>query len=440
MRVVEFCNELIRIENDGGSPINNTIMTDTILLDNIDSITVLDICQGSVSITANTITWDIGDLAQGVSNVAVLQAEITGSFSTIGNKVLDEANVQGNSKGGPLTDGPATGQGITVQQEFAEPILTNNKTLIDGPTTIPVNEFSTWEFTVEISNAGTGIIQDVIATDLILLNIITEIVEVSLSKGSVSFSSDQITWDIGDLALGETVTGIFKVVGAFTAPCDQQPLNRTFAVGFDPVTNQFVETGIESGATINVLSPIEPFKSECIITDKVYAHCQQRECFTDVEVNLGNNQLQDIKFKQGVIVENTLVITDILNKPNFKRVQFVLTIPYEVILTNGEKIEGVLPDISKDIVLFIPDSRDEFDFRIVVETASKVLEEQVQNDILTFAAGVFIIIKVVGKVQLLIPSFGFCVDPPLCEEFTPRDICKEFDYASFPDFYPEQYE
>ncbi len=179
----------------------------------------------------------------------------------------------------------------------------------------------------------------------------------------------------------------------------------------------------------------------CIITDKVYAHCQQRECFPRIDVDLGDKTFASIRFRPGFIVENTLVVTDIQNRPHFRRVRFTLRVPYEIITTCGSVINGFLPDILKDIILFIPDARDEFDFRIVVETASRVLGEASQSGCtLTFAVGVFIIVKVVGRVQLLIPAFGFCPEPPECEEFSPTGICDNFGYEPFPDFFPHQFE
>ncbi|WP_425447170.1 hypothetical protein [Dethiothermospora halolimnae] len=202
-------------------------------------------------------------------------------------------------------------------------------------------------------------------------------------------------------------------------------------------------------------SPGEPFTPEdlsyitesvCIITDKVYAHCQQRECFTDIQVDLGADcgtvNRDSIRFKEGFIVDGTLNVTDITNRPNFKRVRFTLRIPFEITTSEGDVIEGFLPDILKDIVLFIPPARDEFDFRIVVETSSEVLTDPIQsNCIVNFPVGVFIIVKVVGRVQLLIPAFGFCPTPPACEEFSPDgDVCEEFEYQEFPDFFPPQFE
>lgn len=181
---------------------------------------------------------------------------------------------------------------------------------------------------------------------------------------------------------------------------------------------------------------------DCIIVDKVFASCQQRECFPQIDIDLDEKTFGDIKFKPGFIVPNTLVITDIENRPHFKRVRFTLRIPFEVLDNKGKVIKkGFLPDILKDIVLFIPDARDEFKFEIVVETSSRLLGQPLQTEkTLTFAVGVFIIIKVVGKVQLLVPTFGYCPEPDPCEEFSPEDICDEFDYEQFPDFFPPQFE
>lgn len=182
------------------------------------------------------------------------------------------------------------------------------------------------------------------------------------------------------------------------------------------------------------------FDCDCIIVDKVFASCQQRECFPEVEVEICDKTFGRIRFRPGFIVPNTLIVTD-TDTPNFRRVRFTVRIPFQVLDPNGNIIaEDFLPDIFKDIILYIPDARDEFDFRIVVETSSEVLLPPVQTgDKVVFTAGVFIIIKVVGTVQLLIPTFGYCPPPLPCEEFSPQDICEDFlEYAEFPDFFPPQ--
>ena len=193
------------------------------------------------------------------------------------------------------------------------------------------------------------------------------------------------------------------------------------------------------------------FKAECIIVDKVYFSCQQRECFERVLVPIpceGDFEFVGIKFNPGKIIQETLVITPIPSRPNFSRVRFRVRITFTLKLKvkDGKKfkfieVEGELPEIQKDIIMFIPEARDEFKFKIVIETASQLLSEPfVEDGFLVFAVGVFIIVKVVGKVQLLIPAFGFCPEPPDCEEFLPDDICIDFDTAPFPDFFPPQLE
>ncbi|MBU5426715.1 hypothetical protein KQI41_09880 [Tissierella pigra] len=178
---------------------------------------------------------------------------------------------------------------------------------------------------------------------------------------------------------------------------------------------------------------------DCIITDKVFASCQQRECFPQVEVELCDKTFGSVRFRPGFIVPNTLVVTD-TDTPNFRRVRFTVRIPFQVLDCNGNVVaEGFLPDILKDIILYLPDSRDEFEFRIVVETMSEVLAPPVQTGkTLSLVVGTFIIIKVVGTVQLLIPTLGYCPTPPECTEFNPTDICEAFDYADFPEFFPPQ--
>lgn len=183
---------------------------------------------------------------------------------------------------------------------------------------------------------------------------------------------------------------------------------------------------------------------DCIIVDKVFASCQQRVCFPEVEVCLEKKQnFGRIRFRPGFIVPNTLIVTDIDGQDDYRRVRFTVRIPYNVLDPKGEVIaEEFLPDIYKDIILYIPDARDEFDFRILIETASIVLSSVVQTgDTITFPVGVFVVVKVVGTVQLLIPAFGYCPEPPECTEFSPTDVCDAFEYADFPEhFFPPQLE
>ncbi|NHM26775.1 YncE family protein [Desulfofundulus sp. TPOSR] len=225
--------------------------------------------------------------------------------------------------------------------------------------------------------------------------------------------------------------------------------------------------GIDIGRLGAVESPGEPIdmtdpyvleeikESVCILVDKVYTSCEQRECFPEVNITLppgGPYVFQSIRFHNGTIVPGSLVITPIPSRPNFSRVQMTVSIAFTATVLNTSTgatvtVDGTLPNILKDIVLFIPPARDEVDLTIAVETRSELLCTPVVSDLtLTIQVGVFLVIKVLGKVQLLVPAFGFCPEPPPCEPFFEKkvDVCANFlnpVKTPFPtDFFPPQLE
>ena len=133
---------------------------------------------------------------------------------------------------------------------------------------------------------------------------------------------------------------------------------------------------------------------------------------------MAEKKLGKIIFKPGFIVDTTLVISDIKNRPHFKKVKFILKIPFEISTRKNSTIKGYLPNIAVDIIMYIPETRDEFLFNIVVDTSSKLLIAPSKiNEHLHFPVGVFVIIKAVGKVELMIPSFVFSPEPYRCENF-----------------------
>ncbi|MDK2991682.1 MAG: hypothetical protein PWP48_915 [Clostridiales bacterium] len=194
--------------------------------------------------------------------------------------------------------------------------------------------------------------------------------------------------------------------------------------------------------------PYEGLPTECIIADKVYDSCFQRECEPAVSLALptgGPFTYLYTRFESGFIVDGTLTITPIAGRPNFARVRFVFRVPFTAVLrddcacpaTNIELNGSV--DFSKDIAMYIPTSSDEFSFDIVIETRSQVLRAEMVNGSLILAIGVFVVIKVVGKVQLLVVATGFCPAPRECEEISPEDICADFMTQPLPPFFPPQF-
>ena len=193
-------------------------------------------------------------------------------------------------------------------------------------------------------------------------------------------------------------------------------------------------------------------ESVCVMVKKVFAQCQQRICFPMVNIPMpfesGRVTLERMVFENGSIVMGTLQVNALPDRPNFSRVQFALTVPFRAVLrlANGETVtvSGVLPEILKDIVMFRPQTRDEFAFETIVETRSEVLSSpNITSNTINIAVGVFVVIKVVGEVQLFIPAYGYCPEPPECEEYEEpedEDICQvflDFNQTPFPeDFFP----
>lgn len=187
-----------------------------------------------------------------------------------------------------------------------------------------------------------------------------------------------------------------------------------------------------------------------VFVEKVYASCQQRECFPSFAVILPDGvppyTFISITFGNGVIVQPT-IITPIPSRPSFSRVQFTIQIPYTLILKDSVgrtfTLMGNLPDISKDIVMYFPPTRPEFDLNLRVETRTEIITSPIFTaTIVELVIGSFVVTKVTGLVQLLIPSFGYCPEPCECEEFQPQNPCIDFfdtNATPFPmDFFPPQ--
>lgn len=179
-----------------------------------------------------------------------------------------------------------------------------------------------------------------------------------------------------------------------------------------------------------------------IIANRIYGQSLHREIFRDVKsLLLKDKEFKDMKFKSGYIKDDSINIKKIMTRKGYSRVRFISIIPYEVIYSSGVNIKKSLPEIHKDIILYIPKARDEFNFKILISTDTRLLDvPKIVDNHLVFSSEVFFIIKLVGRVQLLIPSYGTGPNPSECEEFRSKDkILDEFKKQPFPRFYPLQY-
>lgn len=185
----------------------------------------------------------------------------------------------------------------------------------------------------------------------------------------------------------------------------------------------------------------------CIQVNKVYDSCLQQESLSNVRIVLTDVCKSRTSFVPPLTfiscrsntVKGKLVGTHIdrlPERPNFARVRTRVEIPIEVVFEDAEGRQGsgmAIITVSKDVVLFVPDeSVIPFQLESVVNavcvTGSFVPGETFRFDV---DVCITIILKIIAKVELLVPAFGFCEIPP-CEEFA-ESVCEEiFSLPLFP--------
>lgn len=178
----------------------------------------------------------------------------------------------------------------------------------------------------------------------------------------------------------------------------------------------------------------------CIQVNKVYDSCLQQETLNDVRIILRDVSGSKTSFVpplnfiscRSTTVKGKLIGTRIdrlAERPNFARVRTTVEIPVEILFEDAEGKKGsgcAVIAVPKDVILFVPDeSVIPFQLESIVN-AICVAGNFVHGETFRFNVDVCItiILKIIAKVELLIPAFGFCEIPP-CEEFA-ENICEEF--------------
>ena len=110
------------------------------------------------------------------------------------------------------------------------------------------------------------------------------------------------------------------------------------------------------------------------------------------------------------------------------RVQATVSIPVEVLYTDAAGVEGsatAIVSINQDVLLYVPcPSIMPFTVQAV---ASAVAPEGVFNaetQGFTVSLCITVILKIAMPVELLVPSYGYCVIPP-CQEYS-QEVCAGF--------------
>lgn len=176
----------------------------------------------------------------------------------------------------------------------------------------------------------------------------------------------------------------------------------------------------------------------CIQVDKVYDACLQQEQLEEVPILLRDIRPSGVQLarpltfvscrsisNEGVI--RNLQIDPLPNRPNFARVRADVDIPISVTFTDatGRRGTGIATiSVEKDVILLVPDE-SLIPFKVEAIVSAVCVGGTFLSDFrFNISICVTVILKIVAKVHLLVPAYGFCQIPP-CEEFA-ESVCDEF--------------
>lgn len=116
------------------------------------------------------------------------------------------------------------------------------------------------------------------------------------------------------------------------------------------------------------------------------------------------------------------------DRANCARVQATVDIPIEVIYTDANGVEGKASasvTVQQDVILFVPQpSIMPYEVQCVVSAVSPEGSFNAQNNTFVVDLCITVILKIVINVDLLVPSYGYCVIPP-AQEYT-QEVCAGF--------------
>jgi len=195
--------------------------------------------------------------------------------------------------------------------------------------------------------------------------------------------------------------------------------------------------GVMSGNPLNGIC-----EKACIQVDKVLDAAMRQIQETNVQVTLTNqvpeNPALPLTFVSATTNEETtienLTIERLAEKPNFARVSFDAIVPLTVSYTDANGVAGsgqTTITIPNDVILFIPQPSI-VPYRIeVFGASSSPIGSYVSGSTFSISACITLIIRVLVKSEILVPSYGYCSPPP-AQEFT-QEVCSGvFELPIFP--------
>ena len=382
----------IKLSNLSDNPIFDILAADILLMENIDHVSIVSISHGIALFENNKILWKIGMLEK--SEISILVADIIGSFSTDGIRNLDIASGAGHISTGKLFTNASQDFQVLVfpdEKPVKKELLLQNSVL-NKPLAVPLDYAEEWCFSLKITNPSSVILKNIIVTDYILFDELHSVCAESVSSGHVSISDHSITWSIEELPSCSTLTAVFTAYGSFKAS-GLLSLSRAVAAALNPDSDSCTVSNISSGPSIRVSDCLNVQKRTCVV-GRVFPQCKQKYCFEDVYVNIDDHDFKSIVFKPGVMEKDTIAITEMESKSSYKKVSFLLKLPFEITTANNIIFKGCLTNIKSEIIILFPETDNDLSSHIVVETNSELLKASIESDgQLKFSVKVNIILR-----------------------------------------------
>ena len=188
-----------------------------------------------------------------------------------------------------------------------------------------------------------------------------------------------LTWNKFNMVAGSKAVLIIRVLANTSFPNNRPVINQTSTTYSADHGGEIVFGPVVSNQVLLFNDTVSPStQTECLLADKVYSQCQQRTCFEKVRVipPAGYN-LINISYGSGIIVQGTLQITHIPQRPGFSRITFEVSVPYKAMFKNssGNSMtqNEMLPIFQIDTIVFLPLSRSESPYNVLIDTRSNTL-------------------------------------------------------------------
>ena len=192
----------------------------------------------------------------------------------------------------------------------------------------------------------------------------------------------------------------------------------------------------------------------CVQVQRVYDSCLQQQQLTNVDVTI-TSYAQVVTTGCGCCAETdtqpptsapvppitfescrsssmdvdigNLSVERLCDRPCFARVRGRIEIPIDILFTDSRCVEYIgkgVVTVNKDVLLAVPDDSI-VPFNLEGMASAVCVAGSYQgNNVFRMTVCVTVVLKVLAKVEILIPSYGFCPIPP-CEEFA-DSVCDEF--------------